>query len=381
MDDDFDLPDEGGNASGSSFVNDLFSNRPKRQTGGIDDILASSSRQRPRVTFQDEQQPPNPEPSAQPVSSSLLDSLFSGGSAGDQRRAARVGGGATPSSSAQLSAAPMELTHGDQLTSFTRRGPSPSRPQTGSQRAEQPPPNRPTSTIQHQESQQQINVSAAIQAELDQLKREVSTLRYEHSEDQQTIAELRRKLEIEQNEHKRSSERIREETKLELQELTRRNEREKEEARREADRSAQMLNSIREQQGDLVQNVNESNDKMAKEWHEQQLEHWKRLDKERERLENSIKIMEKEMDQMRDSYQKAGLLSSDVEGRKWLEEQREVGQIERRAFQEEQTQLLDWIEKAKEQLELTQLREVLSRYENLATRLVRSTQQKITKEY
>uniref|UniRef100_A0A915MQP7 Uncharacterized protein n=2 Tax=Meloidogyne TaxID=189290 RepID=A0A915MQP7_MELJA len=255
---------------------------------------------------------------------------------------------------------------------------------------------------------------------------------------------------------------------------------------------------------DLVHNVNESNDKMTKEWNEQQLEHWKRLDEERERLENSIKTMEKEMDQMRDSYQKAGLvpkelfptLSEIVEGRKWLEEQREVGQIERRAFQEEQSQLLDWIEKAKEQLEvdkaeflrrehdllarilneralleiekrefrqqrdadseafirvtaligeqafirewalirkwasiersipkviilinlsreeaehleqclnqaenakvamenakkeferrssqLTQLREVLSRYENLATRLVRSTQQKITKEY
>nr|CAD2161961.1 unnamed protein product [Meloidogyne enterolobii] len=203
---------------------------------------------------------------------------------------------------------------------------------------------------------------------------------------------------------------------------------------------------------DLVHNFNESNDKMTKEWHEQQLEHWKRLDEERERLENSIRTMEKEMDQMRDSYQK-----EIVEGRKWLEEQREVGHIERRAFQEEQTQLLDWIEKAKEQLEvdkaeflrrehdllarilneralleiekrefrqqrdadvlrlkeeaehleqclnqaenakiamenakkeferrssqLTQLREVLSRYENLATRLVRSTQQKITKEY
>ncbi|CAK5074156.1 unnamed protein product [Meloidogyne enterolobii] len=117
---------------------------------------------------------------------------------------------------------------------------------------------------------------------------------------------------------------------MEVQELARRNEREKEEARREADRSAQMLNSIREQQGhfdsmatrleglnfglvqvrDLVANVNESNNKMAKEWHEQQLEHWKRLDEERERLENSIRTMEKEMDQMRESYQKAGLLGT-----------------------------------------------------------------------
>nr|CAD2161861.1 unnamed protein product [Meloidogyne enterolobii] len=44
------------------------------------------------------------------------------------------------------------------------------------------------------------------------------------------------------------------------------------------------------------------------------------------------------------------------------------------------------MENAKKEFErrssqLTQLREVLSRYENLATRLVRSTQQKITKEY
>uniref|UniRef100_A0A1I8BS36 TACC_C domain-containing protein n=1 Tax=Meloidogyne hapla TaxID=6305 RepID=A0A1I8BS36_MELHA len=319
MDDDFDLPDEGGNASGSSFVNELFSNRPKRQTGltnenrsTLDDILASSSKQRPRVTFQDEQQPSHSEREnntpAQTVSSSLLDSLFSGGStSGEQRRSTRAAG--ATSSAASPSSAPI-------------RGPSPSRPQSVDQRLG--PPNRSAPTPQSQESQQ-VNVSATIQAELEQLRREVSSLRYEHSEDQQTINEVRRKLEAEQTEHKRDSEKIREENKLEMQELIRRNEREKEEARREADRSAQLLNSIREQQGhfdsmvarleglnfglgqvrDLVQNVNESNDKMAKEWNEQQAEHWKRLDEERGRLENSIKTMEKEMDQMRDSYQKA----------------------------------------------------------------------------
>uniref|UniRef100_A0A1I8BQ48 Chromosome partition protein Smc n=1 Tax=Meloidogyne hapla TaxID=6305 RepID=A0A1I8BQ48_MELHA len=134
-----------------------------------------------------------------------------------------------------------------------------------------------------------------------------------------------------------------------------------------------------------------------------------------------------------------------VEGRNWLEEQREISQTERQAFQEEQTLLLEWIEKAEflqrehdllvrvlneralleiekrefrqqrdadilreeaEHLEqcldqaesaknamegakneferrsgqLNQLREVLSRYENLATRLVRSTQQKLIKK-
>ena len=58
-----------------------------------------------------------------------------------------------------------------------------------------------------------------------------------------------------------------------------------------------------------------------------------------------------------------------VQGRKWLEEQREVGQIERRAFQEEQTQLLDWIEKAKEQLEVDKA-EFLRREHDLLARIL-----------
>ena len=45
-----------------------------------------------------------------------------------------------------------------------------------------------------------------------------------------------------------------------------------------------------------------------------------------------------------------------VEGRKWLEEQRDLSQTERRAFQEEQSLLLDWIEKAKAQLEMEKVK-------------------------
>ncbi|CAK5074157.1 unnamed protein product [Meloidogyne enterolobii] len=55
--------------------------------------------------------------------------------------------------------------------------------------------------------------------------------------------------------------------------------------------------------------------------------------------------------------------------KKWLEEQREVGHIERRAFQEEQTQLLDWIEKAKEQLEVDKA-EFLRREHDLLARIL-----------
>ena len=59
---------------------------------------------------------------------------------------------------------------------------------------------------------------------------------------------------------------------------------------------------------DLVQNVNANSDNMAKEWREQQAEHWRRLDEERGRLESAVRTMENEMDQIRDSYQKAGHL-------------------------------------------------------------------------
>lgn len=40
--------------------------------------------------------------------------------------------------------------------------------------------------------------------ELEQLRREVSTLRYEKSDDQKTIAELRRKLEFNLEDHQRT---------------------------------------------------------------------------------------------------------------------------------------------------------------------------------
>ena len=59
---------------------------------------------------------------------------------------------------------------------------------------------------------------------------------------------------------------------------------------------------------DLVQNVNANSDNMAKEWREQQAEHWRRLDEERGRFESVVRTMENEMDQIRDSYQKAGYL-------------------------------------------------------------------------
>ncbi|KAF7632885.1 hypothetical protein Mgra_00007744 [Meloidogyne graminicola] len=446
MDDDFGLPDE-GDASVNSFVNDLFSGRTKRQTGtsgesrsAINDILASSTKQRPRVTFQNEHQPTQSERNSIPQAS-LLDSLFSTSKSSEQRSSVRT-------ANTLESSLPSTHTH--------IRGASPSHPQNTIHNYESHS-NPTTSILPSQQLQQQISSSKSIQAEIEQLKREISSLRYEHSEDQQTISELRRKLEIEQDDHKRTVDRIREENKLELQEQIRKHGRELDKMAEETDRGTQLINSIREQQGhfdsltarfemlniglgqvrDVLQNVNASTDKMAKDWHQQQSEHWKRLDEERGRFESAVRTMENEMDQMKDSYQK-----EIIEGRKWLEEQRNLSQTERRAFQEEQSLLSEFLrrehdllarvlneqfkqqrdadilrlrlictdnknknpsreeaeylehclnqtesaktamENAKSEFErrnvqLNQLREVLTRYEHLATRLVTNAQQKI----
>lgn len=79
--------------------------------------------------------------------------------------------------------------------------------------------------------------------------RELSTLRYERSEDQRSLTELRRKLDTEQEENRRIIEREKEEKRAEIQEMARKHQRELEDLRREADRSADLLNGIREQQG------------------------------------------------------------------------------------------------------------------------------------
>jgi hypothetical protein len=55
---------------------------------------------------------------------------------------------------------------------------------------------------------------------------------------------------------------------------------------------------------DLVQNVGASSDQLEKGWREQQAEHWRRLEAERERWEKSAQAVEAEMSRLRESYEK-----------------------------------------------------------------------------
>uniref|UniRef100_A0A914HG08 Uncharacterized protein n=1 Tax=Globodera rostochiensis TaxID=31243 RepID=A0A914HG08_GLORO len=56
--------------------------------------------------------------------------------------------------------------------------------------------------------------------------------------------------------------------------------------------------------------------------------------------------MESDLDKMREQHTK-----EIVEGRRWLENQRELITAERKAFQEEQSLILDWIEHKKTEME------------------------------
>ncbi|KAL3120026.1 hypothetical protein niasHT_004042 [Heterodera trifolii] len=251
MDDDFDLPDEGTEGRSASFVSDLFGGAkrpaPSAATGSnrsaLDDILAGAPRRRqPVVTFQDEKEEAATEaaaaaPSRAP-SASLLDSLFSSSaSGGEQRRkAATVAGGGRANAP---SPTPPATRQSSQTAAANNRVLSQQSPVAA---GSAPPPDAAPSSA---------SVSL-LQAETDQLRREVSNLRFEHSEDQKTIGELRRRLDAALEDHQRTTERLTEKHKTDISELERKHERALEEAKREGDKGAQILSNIREQEGSFA---------------------------------------------------------------------------------------------------------------------------------
>uniref|UniRef100_A0A914HGS1 Uncharacterized protein n=1 Tax=Globodera rostochiensis TaxID=31243 RepID=A0A914HGS1_GLORO len=258
MDDDFDLPDESAaEGRSSSFVSDLFG-AAKRQAPSansnrstFDDILAGAPRRRqPVVTFQDdkEEAAPVPVPSATETaprapSGSLLDSLFSSsGAAADQRRKANP---ATPSRGTSSPSPPTRQILQQAAGSRAPQSSAVPLPSAGGGAVA-------TDAAAAAPFANNAPSSASVtlwQAELDQLRREVSNLRYERSEDQKTVGELRRRLDAALEDHQRTTERLVEQHKLEMNELERRHERALDEAKREGDRAAQILSNVREQEG------------------------------------------------------------------------------------------------------------------------------------
>ena len=56
---------------------------------------------------------------------------------------------------------------------------------------------------------------------------------------------------------------------------------------------------------DLVQSIGTKGEELEHGWREQQGEHWKRLDAERERWEKAVREMEQEMGRLSEAYTKA----------------------------------------------------------------------------
>ncbi|KAI1700877.1 hypothetical protein DdX_16440 [Ditylenchus destructor] len=413
MDDDFDLPDEGGNtsgATGASFIDQLFGDSKKSapRASTFDDILASVPKQRkPTVTFQD---PPisSPTPPAAPPatstpatvsppsqpstkmesrssggpSSSLLDSLFPTSSLGSS------GGGDFGGAEGSLRRRPASASGGPRMA-------VPSRDRQPSQ-AQMPPPSAAPAIQTPEPVPARSNPAtdallAEKDREIEQLRRELSSLRYEKSEDQKTILELRRKLEFTLEDHQRILNHLHEEQRAEMKEMSRRHEQELDDARREAGKSTEILNDIRKHESsidnieskmdtlnqtltflkDSMQTMagrEEDVDKIVKMAEQQASEGVQRLEMEKKNWESkkndSLLKMEEEMEKMRKTY-----AEEIVQGRKWLEEERRRLHIERVAFQEEQAAILDLIEQKKEELD-SHKNEFLNREHDLLIRVV-----------
>uniref|UniRef100_A0A915CZG4 Peptidase S1 domain-containing protein n=1 Tax=Ditylenchus dipsaci TaxID=166011 RepID=A0A915CZG4_9BILA len=344
MDDDFDLPDE--EATGSSFINDLFGGSAKRsapaRTSTFDDILATAAAAQ------------NPVAEMSTRQATLSTTGASGNPVGTVSRLR------DDSSTRQR---PSSASGGPRQPAANRSQPSPL--------AEVQQPAIAGSQVQSQRNSATIDALVAEkEKELDQVRRELSSLRYEKTEDQKTIGELRRKLEFILEDHQRVLSHLHEEQRSELKEINRKHERELEEAKQEAAKNLEILSNIKQQEssfenvqsrmenlGFTLNYVRETVHSMAEKEEdvnkviklaEQQIsERTQRLDDEKKAWEQnkdtSMQRMQEEMEKMRKDY-----TQEIVHGRQWLEEERHRLQAQRVAFQEEQTTIVQFIEQKKE---------------------------------
>jgi len=223
--------------------------------------------------------------------------------------------------------------------------------------------------------------------ELDQMRREVSTLRSEKAEDQRTINELHSKLESIREQHTKDTEKLRESHLQELESVKKEHAREIEERSRQSDRAGEILaamkltegyatlvstcmarifrsldalnprfesitytlSSLREQMASIGSRE-EDVDKVLKAAEEKFAQLSNQLEQERREIasqkEETARRMEAELESVTKRY-----TDEVTEGRRWVEEERKRLEAHRQAFQEEQAAILDSIEQKKEELD------------------------------
>uniref|UniRef100_A0AC34G5L0 Uncharacterized protein n=1 Tax=Panagrolaimus sp. ES5 TaxID=591445 RepID=A0AC34G5L0_9BILA len=365
-DDDLFLPEETTTSNSRSDFGSLFGSgtTAKREKKSVEDLFGtsttttnasakpntfqiSSSRKRPTVTFQD---PPvtvsrntiptetKPE-TTKPPSTDLLDSLFTSSLTGGRRRQPETNPAKRPATTSAGSGR-------RPATDFLDENPP--------QRVD-PIPNRQND------------------AEVENLRREISTLKYEKTEDQETIQKLQANISKLKDEHSREIEQINRRHRDEIETLNKKHEVEKSQVEKTERAQADILSSINEYQNifkdvidrietiqsststiqeqvGLIKDKNEETEHVIEFANNQVEEAQKRLYKEleewEERKRQNSSSIEFEFDKLTRTYKE-----EIVEGREWIQKERDKLYAEKRAFQEEQTNIIVTFENRKEELD------------------------------
>uniref|UniRef100_A0A914Y580 Uncharacterized protein n=1 Tax=Panagrolaimus superbus TaxID=310955 RepID=A0A914Y580_9BILA len=397
-DDELFLPEETTPSNARNDFGSLFGSEKtiaKREKKSVEDLFGASttalnastrpntaqtisSKKRPTVTFQD---PPvtvsrntiptetKPE-TTKPPSTDLLDSLFTSSLTGGRRR--------QPETNATQKSAATGSGSGRRATDFLD--------ENHSQRVESVPPNRQND------------------AEIENMRREISTLKYEKSEDQETIQKLQANISKLKDKHSREIEQINRRHRDEIETLNKKHEVEKSQVEKTERAQEDILTSINEYQNilkdvidrietiqsststiqeqvGLIKDKNEESEHVIEFANNQVEEAQKRLYKEleewEERKRQNSSAIESEFDTLAKTYKE-----EIIEGREWIQKERDKLYAEKRAFQEEQTNIILTFENRKEELDDLKS-EFLKKEHDLLVRVVneRSTLQQQQREF
>uniref|UniRef100_A0A7E4W769 TACC_C domain-containing protein n=1 Tax=Panagrellus redivivus TaxID=6233 RepID=A0A7E4W769_PANRE len=378
-DDDLFLPEDSttGNAD-SDFIGSLFGGprAVKKEKKTVEDLFRTPStrpasaapststtsppKRRPGVTFLDPpvsstKSLPLSEPvktESRPATTDLLNSLFSGTTSGSRRtrptdavgsEAASVTGKTTTGSRRPTSSSGLDFLDSNEPPPRIEHAPTPA-----------PPPPRND-------------------AEIETLRREMSTLKYEKDEDLRTIRDLQSKISALKDEHHRHIEDLQIGHKREIEELQRKHNEELQQVKKVDEIQADILENVKQYHSvfddvrnslfaiqsnadDLkgqVEAIERRDDqtKNAVDFANRQVdEAQNRLYQELQEFEqkrvNSVKFLEEQIEKLTRIYE-----DEIVTGRRWIQQERQKLLVEKKAFQDEQIGIITTVEQKKEDLE------------------------------
>ncbi|CAD5216823.1 unnamed protein product [Bursaphelenchus okinawaensis] len=348
---DLDFPDE-EEASNDDIVNSLFGgSRPKTSSRRRPASATNLPTKKSTVSFQEPPKPTTSETSRRPAPSFDSSVGTSGLSLPVPPRAPLQN--PTVSSSRAL----------DDLFS------TPARTEERPERQDRPRGSRRSQPVEEEKSQPKDYH----REEIENLKKELSTIKYERNEDQQVINDLRRENANLRDDHEKELKQLRKDFRVELEELQQKYEAQLKDVRQNVEDDIDVVRNVKKQEDQLVTvqsrlenvdytlnslkdainslgNYNEPVNRIVDLAEKQIRDGMELLHQDQQNFqakkEQLVQTLENELAKMITSYVKEV-----AEGRQWVLSERIKLEAERKAFQEEQNEILSQIEERKTELD------------------------------